>query len=76
MEEAKLRCNFCDIKFSSQSQLEYHYSDPQHKVNVMKRTRQLNAKSGTNFRPPPDGVRMGRYKLCERLENLVIKTKQ
>ena len=50
------------------SQLEYHNSDPQHKINVMKETQQLNEKSATKFRPPPDGVYMGRYKLCRRLE--------
>ena len=25
-------------------------------------------KSGENFRPPPDGVFKGRYKVCRRLE--------
>jgi hypothetical protein len=49
-------------------QLEYHYSDPQHRVNVMKKIQQFNAKSYTKFRHPPDGVYMGRYKLCRRLE--------
>ena len=66
MEEEKLRCIFCNITFSSKPQLEYHNSDRQHKINVMTRTQQLNAKSATKFRPPPDGVYMGRYKLCRR----------
>ena len=71
MEEQKLRCNFCDITFLSMPQLEYHYSDRQHKVNVMKRTQKLNAKS-KKFRLPPDGVHMGQYKLCYRLEIAIV----
>ena len=67
MNEEKSRCNFCDIKFSSPLQLEYHYSHVQHKVNIMKRSQEI-AKSLTKCRPPPDGVYMGRYKLCRRLE--------
>ena len=68
MTQEKLRCNFCDIRFSSESQLEYHYSHAQHRVNIVKRTQQLNAKSVERFRQPPDGVYMGRYKLCRRFE--------
>lgn len=68
MNQEKLRCNFCDIRFSSVSQLEYHYSHAQHRVNIVKRTQQLNAKSAKKFRQPPDGVYMGRYKLCRRFE--------
>ncbi|CAB4003242.1 probable helicase with zinc finger domain isoform X2, partial [Paramuricea clavata] len=66
-EHEKLRCKFCDIMFSSMSQLEYHCSDHQHRVNVIK-SQQLNTKSAMKVRPAPDGVYMGRYKLCRRFE--------
>ncbi|XP_028391332.1 LOW QUALITY PROTEIN: uncharacterized protein LOC114516140 [Dendronephthya gigantea] len=65
MEQEELRCRFCDIKFSSMLELEYHYSDPQHKVNVIRLTEKLR-KPIKKFRPPPDGVNMGRYKVCRR----------
>ena len=68
MKQEELRCNFCDIKFPSLSELQFHYSGAQHRVNAMKKTQQLHAKSTTQFRPPPDGVYKGRYKVCHRLE--------
>ncbi|XP_028391336.1 uncharacterized protein LOC114516141 isoform X3 [Dendronephthya gigantea] len=65
MKQEELRCRFCDIKFSSMLELEYHYSDPQHKVNVIRLTEKLR-KPVKKFRPPPDGINMGRYKVCRR----------
>ena len=64
MEQEKLRCRFCNIIFPSLLQLEHHYSDTQHRVNVIKLTQKLH--SATKFRSPPDGVYMGRYKMCRR----------
>ena len=70
LKQEKLRCNFCNIMFSTETELSHHNSDPRHRVNVRRNTQQANAKFAkvTNFRPPPDGVYMGRYKLCRRLD--------
>ena len=66
MTQEKLRCYFCNIMFLSVPELEYHYSHTQHRVNIVRRTRKLNAKSAKKFRQPPDGVYKGHYKLCRR----------
>lgn len=68
MEQENLRCKFCDIQFSSVSELKYHNSDPEHKVNVMKRTQNPDSKSPTKHRPPPDALYKNEYKLCRRFE--------
>ena len=68
MEQENLKCNFCDIQFSSVSELKCHNSDPEHKVNVMKTTQHLDSKSPTKHRPPPDEVYKDEYKLCPRFE--------
>ena len=70
LKQEKLRCKFCNIMFSTETELSHHNSDPLHRVNVRRNTQQANAKFAkvTNFRPPPDGVYMGRYKLCRRLD--------
>ena len=65
-EPERQRCRFCNIMFSSLLELEYHYSDTQHRVSVIRHTQK--SQSATNFRPPPDGVYMGRYKVCRRSE--------
>ena len=51
-------------------ELEYHYSDVQHRANLKTRKQKFRKQSGEKFRPAPDGVYMGRYKVCRRLEVL------
>ena len=73
MEQERQRCRFCNIMFSSLLELEDHYSDAQHRVNVIRLTQKLHTKPAMNFRPPPDGVYMGRYKVCRRSEIYLLR---
>ena len=85
LEQESLRCRFCDVKFSSVQELEYHSSESHHKLTVIKRLCQPEPsrlqsrpepalpkpEPTLKCRPPPEGVYMGRYKLCHRYRNSI-----
>lgn len=59
-----------DAWFASMPQPERDYSN-NHEIEAPRNRQRRNEKS-TNFRPPPDGLMMGRYKLCPRLEYFIF----
>ena len=65
-------CKLSDVRSLSQSQPNLkRYNPGTQEGEAVKNPQQLIEKS-TNFRPPPGGVDMGRYKLCQRLECLIF----
>ena len=68
-EKEELTCRFCNISFSSAQQLQRHKSERQHKIaafEILKQNPKFENRTIVQHRPPPDGIYLGRYKLCNR----------